>query len=366
MFICPNCHGRLARTQNELGVYWVCPECGGRAVNLAVLRKAVAGEFVSRVWGLARDGIGTPGRRCPTCDLPMLEVAVSPAEDSLKLDVCRRCQFVWFDPGELESAPPAPPQPRKPDEFDDSKLPQAAREAIAMYQVQKIAEQAQAGGQLSDAPDAAWKAVPAVFGLPVEAETEPLQHRPWLTWLVAGAIALVSIWAFSQGESIVNEFGLVPADPWRHSGATLLTSFFLHGGILHLVGNLYFLLIFGDNVEDFLGRWRFLLLLFLATVTGDLLHVLADPHADTPCIGASGGISGVIAFYALQFPRARLGFFVRFYWINVPAWAALVGWLLLQGWHAYQQVAGFSNISALAHLGGALVGFLFWLKWRNR
>ena len=369
MFICPNCRGRLTRTQNELGVYWVCPECSGRAVSLAVLRKAVAAEFVYRVWSAARDGVGATGRRCPTCDQRMLEVAVSPAEDSLKLDVCKRCQFVWFDPGELESAPPAPPQPRKADECEESRLPQEAREALAIYQAQQIGVQARAE---DPSPDASWKTIPALFGLPVESETQPLQHVPWLTWSLAAVIAVVSIWAFSDLENIINHFGLVPAEVWRHGGVTPLTSFFLHGGIWHLAGNLYFLLIFGDNVEDWLGRWRFLLLLLLATLTGDALHVLGEPHSTTPCVGASGGISGLIALYALKFPHAKLGFLFRFFWFfsyfrwfQLPAWGAFCLWLVLQVWGAYEQLAGFSNVSALAHLGGVFVAFLFWLKWRK-
>ncbi len=129
---------------------------------------------------------------------------------------------------------------------------------------------------------------------------------------------------------------------------------------MHLVGNMYFLLIFGDNVEEFLGRPRFLLLMLLATLLGDCFHLVADPSATTPCIGASGGISGVIVFYALQFPKARLGFLLRFCWVKMPAYFALVLWLLYQMVLATFQVSGFSRVSALAHLGGATAGFLFW------
>jgi membrane associated rhomboid family serine protease len=167
----------------------------------------------------------------------------------------------------------------------------------------------------------------------------------------------------------VGEFGFVPAEALRLGGLTWLTSFFLHGGILHLIGNLYFLLIFGDNVEDHLGRWRYLLLILAATLTGDLVHVLAAPQSTVPSIGASGGISGVIVFYALQFPKARLAFLFRYFlyfrWLQIPAWAALVLWMLLQFFTAALQLSGLSNTAATAHLGGAAAGFLLWLKWRK-
>ena len=101
-----------------------------------------------------------------------------------------------------------------------------------------------------------------------------------------------------------------------------------------MLGNLYFLVLFGNHVEDYLGKTRFLLLILVSTVTGDLLHVMAQPNSTVPCVGASGGISGVIAFYALEFPRARLGFLLRYWWrfqwFQLPAWGAFVLWILLQ------------------------------------
>src|SRR5207249_4486791 len=117
------------------------------------------------------------------------------------------------------------------------------------------------------------------------------------------------------------------------------TSFFLHGGWVHLLGNLYFLLIFGDNVEDYLGRWRYLLLILLAMIVGDALHVLMDPRSAVPVIGASGGIAGIITFYALKFPRVRLGFLFRFWWFHMPAYFALIMWVLLQFVGAWLQLA---------------------------
>lgn len=99
------------------------------------------------------------------------------------------------------------------------------------------------------------------------------------------------------------------------------------------------------------------------------MHLLAEPASRIPCIGASGGISGVIVFYALQFPRARLGFlfrcYWRFHWVQMPAWFALLLWLLLQSVTVMMQLGGFSNVAATAHLGGAAAGFLFWLVWRR-
>jgi len=216
--------------------------------------------------------------------------------------------------------------------------------------------------------DRKWKWAPALFGMPVERESSLLLSKPWLTWTLASLVAVVSVGALFDAEMAVQQFGLIPAQLWRLGGLTFLTSFFVHGGLYHLIVNLYYLFVFGDNVEDYLGRGRYILLLLLATTTGDLLHIGFDPQSTVPVIGASGGISGVVAFYGLQFPRARVVVLVRwlfFYPLRIRARVALLLWILLQLMGAWQQMAGFSNISSLAHLGGAGMGLLFWLKWRS-
>jgi membrane associated rhomboid family serine protease/Zn-finger nucleic acid-binding protein len=336
-------------------------------VGIPVLRATIGNDRVTALWSRAISSTGDTGKSCPICSRAMTDVTMGVAGHALELDVCKRCEFVWFDAAEYESIPPAPPKPKEPGEVDDKDLPQAAREALALYKVQQIAEQARAE---DPAPDANWKTVPAIFGLPVELDSDPLTRIPWATFSLAAIIAVISVWAFFDLENAVEQFGLIPAKAWRFGGLTFLTSFFLHAGIVHLVSNLYFLIIFGIHVENYLGRKRWLLLVLLAAIAGDFLHVMADPRAEIPCIGASGGISGLIAFYALKFPHARLGILFRYYyvyfkWIQFPAWVAFILWMLLQFWGAYEQIAGFSNVSSLAHLGGTAVGVLLWAVWRK-
>lgn len=126
---------------------------------------------------------------------------------------------------------------------------------------------------------------------------------------------------------------------------------------------------FGDNVEDFLGHARYALLLVGASLAGDLIHIFFEPKGELPCIGASGGISGVIMFYALQFPRARLVQMFRFglviRWVRFSAWTAILVWIGLQLFGVWEQISGVSNVSALAHLGGAAFGAGFWFLSRE-
>jgi len=366
MFTCPNCKSVLVRKQGATGVYWSCDRCGGRAVGIGLLRKTIGKDVVAEAWSHALNDPVSSGRRCPICCRDMVEVKLEIEGKPHVLDLCQRCEFMWFNPTEYESIPTPPPKPHVLGDIDEKLMPQAVREAIAIEKVRQIARQA----RLEDEQlDSGWKAVPAVFGLPVEMESSPMSNTPWATYLLSALIVAVSVWAFSDLKPAVDKFGLIPAQAWRYDGLTFLTSFFLHVGWIHLVGNLYFFLIFGRPVENFLGWRRFLAAVLLSALAGDFLHILLDPHTTIPCIGASGGISGIIAFYALKFPHARLGILFRYYfyfrWIQFSAWMALVLWVLLQVWGAYQQLAGYSNISALAHLGGLAVGFVLWLAWRN-
>jgi membrane associated rhomboid family serine protease len=296
----------------------------------------------------------------------MSEAIVGIDGRSLMLGVCRRCEFVWFEAAEYESISTAAPKPKDPWEAVDENLPQAAREAIALYKAQRIAEQAR---ESDPEPDDGWKNIPAFFGMPVEMDSAPLACVPWATISLAALIAAVSIPAFFDLKNAVGQFGLIPNDAWRYGGLTFLTSFFLHAGVIHLASNLYFLIIFGIQVENCLGWKRWLLLVALAAGAGNVLHLLAGSRGQLPLVGASGGISGLVAFYALKFPHARLGimfrYFFAFKWVQFPAWAAFILWMLLQFWGAYKQIAGFSNVSALAHLGGAAVGVLLWAAWRK-
>ncbi|HAV13870.1 MAG TPA: hypothetical protein DCX06_10335 [Opitutae bacterium] len=223
-----------------------------------------------------------------------------------------------------------------------------------------------------EGPNAFWQWIPALLGMPIEDAQPrgPRQHddKPWFTWILAGGIVLISLLAMLDLRSVIDAYGLVPAEFGRKGGLTWLTAFFLHAGLLHLVGNVYFLIVFGDNVEKCLGTLEFFLLLCLATLSGHFFHIVFDPNSTIPCVGASGGISGVMAFYALRFRQNQLAvmfwFFFKTYWLRLSALWMFGIWVVLQMVIAGQQIAGISKVSGAAHLGGALAGCFVWFVWR--
>ena len=152
---------------------------------------------------------------------------------------------------------------------------------------------------------------------------------------------------------------------------TILTSMFVHGGLFHLAGNMLYLWIFGDNVEDSLGRVRYLLFYLLSGVGAAAAQILSDPHSKIPMVGASGAISGVLGAYLLLYPHARVVTLVFFGWfvrvIEIRALIVLGFWIVVQlvsgllTWGA--QVGG---VAWFAHVGGFVAGLVMVLPLRRR
>jgi len=362
-FLCPRCNAPLKEVRTSGGVLYGCDVCGGRAVTIELLRKRFTPESINPLWLHAMRGEGRVGLPCPSCLQPMIGVALSERAE-INIDVCKHCHFIWFDAHEVDTLVPRQPEPTAPE------LPQKAREMLAIAEVERLSKQAEDSDFDSAAPEESWKQIAAFLGMPVEFDAPEEQRRPWATWLLSAVIICASLRAFPNLRDVVQRFGLIPAEATRLDGLTFVTSFFLHAGIIHLAGNMYFLLAFGHAVENFLRPLRYLAVIALAAFIGDLAHIALDPRSHIPCIGASGGIAGIITFYALNFPRMRLAFlmrwgFVWFRWIRLPAWFVFVLWILFQIIGTLEQRAGMSSVSSAAHLGGAAVGVVAWIVWRR-
>ncbi|MFZ5816604.1 MAG: rhomboid family intramembrane serine protease [Bacillota bacterium] len=172
------------------------------------------------------------------------------------------------------------------------------------------------------------------------------RRRAWVT----PALVLLNLLVFlleasspAAAMALIRTFAVVPTDVldpavWLATGGwplvTMFSSVFLHGSWGHLVGNMLYLWVFGDNIEDRLGRGRFIAFYLLCGLLANIAHILANPTSDVPTIGASGAVAGVLGGYILAFPRARvltlvpIGLFVPA--IRVPAWAYLGLWFVVQ------------------------------------
>ena len=288
----------------------------------------------------------------------------------VQLDVCRNCQIIWLDAGEMERLPASASPERHP-----TFTPEAA-EALAPLLIERERQRGEARWDYSslpggNAPDSPLAAILTYLGFPMEENAPVIRTRPYLTWAVGLLCALATLGAIFSGvlDQAVARYGFLPADPLRAGGVTAFTSFFLHGGLLHLVFNLWFLVLIGDNCEDLLGGSRYLTLLALGSLAALAAHAALDPRADVPLVGASGGISGLLAFYALALPQVRLVVCLRLgwypFWLRMSAATAVVIWVVFQILCSLLQMNGHGSTSNLAHLGGAFAGVGAWLVFRR-
>ncbi|HUU46862.1 MAG TPA: rhomboid family intramembrane serine protease [Acidobacteriota bacterium] len=217
-------------------------------------------------------------------------------------------------------------------------------------------------------------------------DDNPTTRRPYLTVTLIVVNVLVHFYQVAQGAAgatrFVAQFGMIPAE--LTSGIemtptaafpptlTIFTSMFLHAGFLHLAGNMLYLWIFGNNIEDRLGPVRFLAFYLLSGVFAVLLFTLTGPNSQVPLIGASGAVAGVLGAYVLHYPRARVltlvffGWFVRLVWI--PAFLVLGIWFVMQLLFAWGSTGAGQEggVAYMAHVGGFLFGMAGGWVFRRR
>ena len=207
-------------------------------------------------------------------------------------------------------------------------------------------------------------------------DTIQSKNYPVVNNIIIAANVLLYLVQLTQGDRLNHFFityGLVPARysvpqiaAYFTSGQQVLSFFsfmFIHGGFWHLLGNMWSLYIFGDNVEDRLGPLRYLLFYLLCGFLSGISHLFINWHSQVPTIGASGAIAGVMGAYLLLFPRAKVLtlipiFFIP-YFVNIPAYLFLGFWFLLQFISAAGSSGQAGGVSWLAHIGGFVFGMIF-------
>jgi membrane associated rhomboid family serine protease len=138
---------------------------------------------------------------------------------------------------------------------------------------------------------------------------------------------------------------------------TLLTAMFMHGSWMHVLGNMLYLRIFGDQIEDLLGRGKFILFYLLCGLIAGLAQVIAEPNSILPCVGASGAIAGVLGAYVVKFPGNGVHVLVGIWRVTMPAVLVLGGWIALQIFEHMHSLAGKSGgVAYMAHIGGFVAG----------
>jgi membrane associated rhomboid family serine protease len=213
---------------------------------------------------------------------------------------------------------------------------------------------------------------------PIGDENVPNQGFPFVNYALILANVLAFLYEISLGQNALQDFvtrwGVVPVNIQAGNAyITLLTSMFLHGGWLHLIGNMVFLWVFGDNVEVVFGHIGYLIFYFLGGLAASFTHIFFNMGSTVPSIGASGAIAAVLGAYIVMFPRARVRLLILAFGFWVTRTSALV---FLGVWFITQLLSGVASIgvntaqtdgvAVWAHVGGFLFGILAGLLMRNR
>jgi membrane associated rhomboid family serine protease len=233
-------------------------------------------------------------------------------------------------------------------------------------------------------------------------DENPTLHTPWMTWLIIGTT--IAVWMVVQGAGSsellprsVCDLGLIPGELTHRARVGLvvplgdglfcimdrapinkftpLISMFLHGGWGHLLGNMLFFWVFGNNIEDSMGPGRFLVFYLVCGLVAAGAHILVAPASPVPTVGASGAISGVMGAYLVLYPRVRVNmlfiFIIFFKVIAIPAWLVLLWWFFLQVLTGLPQLSPMrpdvsGGVAVWAHVGGFLAGVVLIKLFENR
>lgn len=206
-------------------------------------------------------------------------------------------------------------------------------------------------------------------------DDNPTTLVPLVSYTILAACVAVFLWQVNleprAAQGVVYALGMIPAVLFGDAAlppelavvpplATLFTSMFLHGGWMHLIGNMLYLWIFADNVEDAMGHVRFVVFYLVCGLVAALAQAVLDPGSEIPMVGASGAISGVLGAYLLLHPKAHvlvfipLGYFMQL--VRLPAMLVLGAWFLLQLFQQMSAPGGQGGVAFMAHIGGFVAG----------
>ena len=198
-----------------------------------------------------------------------------------------------------------------------------------------------------------------------DVDRRPLRF-PLITALIIGANALVFLLELAGGDAFINRWSLVPADIMAgRNWITILTSMFMHAGLVHILGNMVFFWVFGPEIEDVMGTVRYLVFYLLGGLAATFAQVAIDPSSTVPNLGASGAIAAVMGAFLITYPRDRIRTVLLFGWFArvtfVPAIFLVGMWFLTQ---VFSQVGAMvevqtGGVAYMAHIGGFLFGMVF-------
>jgi len=359
---CPACGTALKQVRYHEILLEVCPECRGvwfdpgemqGYINWLLADRDDIPDAKSNLFGhpVAVENVREDTRQCPKCREDMLKFNYS-YDSNVILDRCPSCSGVWADGKEiLQLAIYTKGNPRV-----DAL---AASVADHVQEQERFRDLAEGVSGLAAYPMAALVLPQIILPLRDDLARRTIPVVTMALIVLNVGILAFSMWQVPDLEAFYGEYGTVPADVAAGQNLwTLVSHMFLHGGILHLIGNMLFLWIFGDNVEDEFGHLLFVPFYFACGVGAALVHIAMNADSTIPCVGASGAISGILAAYFVFHPQATVRTFVIYRVVGIPAVLYIGLWFFVNVGYGFAfNAAGVqSGVAWFAHIGGFLCG----------
>ncbi len=203
--------------------------------------------------------------------------------------------------------------------------------------------------------------IAGALGLPIERNSRKIKHPLTIYSFIFLFIIIHFLGTSTNHLAFVETWGFVAKDFERSFFLTFVTSFFLHGSWFHLIGNAYYFYVFGDDVEDDMDLFSFLSLLIGGHIFAIILHGFLAGRADVPLIGASAGISALLGYYMIRFPKRQISYMVFFFfiWIHIPAFLAFLWKFAWEFFLATTDSVAYQGVALWAHVGGGFFGVVY-------
>ena len=338
---CPRCTYWLSVYTHGATELDHCDRCGGTFLDPGEAAE-VFGELADpSSWKESwhTESLGPTNLQCPRDGERLVGHRVEFDKDRVEVDTCPDCHGLWLD----------------------------AHEGTALYNLVSAAEDKARRRQMGiEKPGVASYLFQLFTGFPVEV-WNPVRRKPVLVYSLIGILVAAFVVQLVLTPVLTEDPGILFMVPTQVLAGdrlwTIITSEFFHGGFAHIAGNLYFLWVFGDNVEDVLGKRRFIVLYMAALVAANLLHLVFESGSDIPTLGASGAISGVMGAYVVLFPKVKLYVMILFFRFSIGVIWYLGFWVVMQIGMAAMDMPG---VAWMAHIGGFIAGAGIAAVWRGQ